>query len=196
MRAKALPVPMADGTTTAAIALTTLWLAYLRPGTLRMTRPRMLFFTSDRQWDRKGRSKIVVIALLYATAKRKVAVETMWVTVEHEGQTHVLPDWFYKASDEAFPSGLNVGEEGRALYHHFYLPRESPLYPWPAGNYTVSVWAKVAGQTEAVPLFVSPVLSLPAGMDKADVEEGFSMNWNPLSGAYELSTDRPSRFGP
>jgi hypothetical protein len=156
----------------------------------------MIFFTTDRQWDRKGRSKLVVIALLYSTAKRKVAVENMWAVVTHEGTSHVLSDWFYKERDEAFPSGLNVGEEGRALYHHFYLPRQSPLSPWPGGQYTVAVLARVSGRRKPVTLFQSPVVDLPAGLDKADQEEGFSLNWNPTREAFEVSTDRPTRFGP
>ncbi|MHB1262674.1 MAG: hypothetical protein ACYC2H_13285 [Thermoplasmatota archaeon] len=177
------------------VSLTTLWLAYLRPGTVRMTRPRMLFFTTDDQWNDAGRSKIVVIALLYATAKRKIAVETMWLTVEHEGQTHQLTDWFYKDRDEAFPSGLNVGEDGRALYHHFYLPAQTTLYPWPAGDYRLRVHARIAGSPKDHVLFETPNLRLPPGLTAKPDGRGFSFNWNPVAQAYDVA-DRPARFGP
>jgi hypothetical protein len=135
---------------------------------------------------------------LYSTAKRKIAVETLWMTVAHAGEEHVLADWFYKERDEAFPSGLNVGEDGRALYHHFYLPAHSPLYPWPPGEYHLKVHARIAGRAREITLFDSPALLLPStpGEKSPRPGEGFSFNWSPTERRYELASRVPARFGP
>lgn len=156
------------------VSLCTLWMALLRRGTVRMTRPRMLFFTSDHHWAGEGRSKIVVNASIYGTAKRRLAIETMWARVDHDGSSHRLTDWFYKETDTVFTGGLNVGEDGQSLFHHFYLPSGSTLYPWKPGQYQLTIMASVSGRHKPVLLFMSPVLELPAMREPVAPGKGFS----------------------
>lgn len=124
-----------------AVSATTAWFTLFRKGTLRMTRPTVIFFGPDGPPGKVGGLKIFLRTLLYSTAKRPHIVEGMYITLRRGESAQTFNVWVYgDEPDRLFRgSGLRVGEDGvtscsRKMEPHFSFSQENTTWkctqPW------------------------------------------------------------------
>ena len=114
-----------------ALALTTsaitLWLTFLRRGTVKMTPPRQIFLGPDGP-QHQGQPKVVLRTILFSTAKRGRFVEGMHVALFKGEAKQNFPVWVLSNEGVALGSGLFVGENGYSAHHHFLTLDENAIF--------------------------------------------------------------------
>jgi len=165
------------------ISVVTAWLTLFRRGTIKMTRPTVIFFGSDGSG---GPPKLFLRTLLYSTAKRGQLVENMFVKLHCGGATQTFNIWVYGDSSLARGSGLYISEDGITCNHHFLLPREDNTYEFVAGDYTLEVYVTLVGRSSSLLLSRTP-LSLTHSEAAAINSRiaGVYFDWEPDSMRYD-----------
>ncbi|MFZ6765569.1 hypothetical protein ACO0LM_00685 [Undibacterium sp. Di26W] len=128
------------------VSAITAWLTFFHKGRLVMTQPTTVYFGPDGpSFD--GRNKVYLRTLLYSTAKRGYALESLYLSLQRNGTKQNFNVWVCGekgALDRG--SGLFVPQEGVTLAHHFLLPDDGAIFSFLAGAYTLSVYAKGGGE--------------------------------------------------
>jgi len=173
------------------VSSVTLWLTLLRKGSLRMTRPTILFFGPD---GAEGAPKVFLRALLYSTGKRGLLIENMFVRVRRSESMQTFNVWVYGDDRLARGSGLFVGAEGVASNHHFLHPRDGTRFAFLKGEYTVEVFANIVGSVRPTQLASIP-LSLSEAHADAILKKnaGVFYDWGPDSRSYHAHVDDDQR---
>ena len=137
-----------------AVSASTMYFAWLRRGHLCMTRPSVMFFGFDPPHET---AKIFLRSLLYSTAARGQVIESMYVDLLRGDAIQTFSFWGYGDVSNITPgSGLYVGQTGVTVNHHFVLSVHRPAYEFVAGEYTVEVFARLAGK--AGPIHLSSIV--------------------------------------
>ena len=127
------------------VSTATMYFAWLRRGRLAMTKPVVVFFGYDTV--PRLTPKIFLRTLLYSTAPRGKMIESMHVKLNRGGTEQVFGFWGYGETTKLSPgSGLYVGQTGVSLNHHFVMSVHKSGYDFFAGDYTIQVFARQAGQ--------------------------------------------------
>ena len=171
----------------------TLWLSHLRRGTLKMTKPTVIFFGPDG--GERGISKLFLRTLLYSTAKRGVVLEHLYVRLRRGETQQNFNIWIYGEKDLARGSGLFIGQEGVATNHHFLLPTDIGNFDFAAGDYRLEVFGKTV-EHDRVHLLSSIEISISvaeAGQLK-ERNHGIYFDWGPDAGRYQTKIEgKPSQ---
>lgn len=163
------------------------WLTLLRRGTLKMTQPTMVFFGTDSPG---GPKKVVLRTLLYSTAKRGHIVENMFVRLQCGKAMQNFSVWHYGENSWVRGSGLRVGYEGVAHYHHFLLHDDITKWEFIGGGYTVEVFACIVNISK--PLLLSRLcFSVSNEASEAVIKKGAGIffDWEPDSQRYYSRID-------
>lgn len=158
------------------------WLTLLRRGTLKMTQPTMIFFGPDSP---HGPQKVVLRTLLYSTARRGHIVENMFVRLRYKETTQQFDYWAYGENTSVRGSGLRVGYEGVAYYHHFLLHEDVTNWKFTDGNYIIEVFAILVNVSK--PLLLSRLnltVSNKVSNILAKENVGIFFDWEPDSKQY------------
>lgn len=165
----------------------TAYLTLFRRGTIRMTRPTVVYFGPDGGSQESGRPpcKVFLRALLYATSKRGRIVEHMFVKLRRGETSQNFNIWVYGDDKLARGSGLFVGENGVACNHHFLLPMDGASFPFTAGDYEFEIHCVLVGSLQPIRL-LSVRLSLPGELaaQLAAPRSGLYFDWGPDSQQY------------
>src|ERR1044072_9371676 len=114
------------------VSLATFWLTRMRRGTIKMTRPSVIFFGKD---GGNEAAKIFLGTLLYSTADKGQYIEGMYVKLTEDGVNTTFNIWTYGEKGQLKRgSGLFVGKQGVEADHHFLLPKQRKLN-FKAGEY-------------------------------------------------------------
>jgi hypothetical protein len=184
----AKPIDLADiislviSTTSLVISGITAWLTLLRKGTVKMTRPTIIFLGHDGPI---GPPKIVLGAFLFSTVQRGQVIESMFVRLRRSETVQSFTRWVRGDAKSPQASGLYVDEEGFAGNHHFLIPAGSAQFKFLPGNYSLETYATLANGRK--PLLLSHInLSLTQNQAAA-IEEGIGVlfNWSPESTVYQ-----------
>ncbi len=133
-----------------AISSTAFWFTWLRRGRLSMTKPTIVFFGYDAV-PRERTPKIFLRTLLYSTSARGQVVETMYIKLCREGSEQIFSFWGYGETNKLTAGGgLFVGQTGIALNHHFVLSVQHAGYEFVEGEYSIQVFARVAGKSRSL----------------------------------------------
>jgi hypothetical protein len=174
-----------------ALSALTAWLTLLRKGTVRMTRPTVIFFGPDGGPPSKDLPlKVFLRTLLYSTSKRGRILESMWVCLRRGETSQNFNIWTYGEKKQlSRGSGLFVPESGVASNHHFLLPADGTSFHFLAGKYTVQVFASLVGQSRSVLLHVAHLEVSPeqAEVLKKNGNPGLYFDWGPEAGKYHAS---------
>lgn len=147
------------------VSATTMWFAWLRRGRLTMTKPTLVFFGYDEV--PRTIPKVFLRTLLYSTSPRGKMVEHMYAKLVRVETEKVFGFWGYGPESKLTAGGgLFVGQTGASLYHHFVLSVHDPGYEFVAGEYTIQVYAREAGQSAAA-LLTEFKLTLGDGLASA-----------------------------
>lgn len=166
------------------VSVLTLWLTHLRQGHLKMTRPSVIFFGADG--GHEGVSKVFLRTLLYATGKRGIVVEHLFIRLRRGETQQNFNVWVYGEKALARGSGLFVGPEGIATNHHFLAPADLENFDFNSGDYELDVFGKLVGEVSPRCLF-----STRLSIDTHEAEQlrkrrhGIYFDWGPDAGRYQ-----------
>src|SRR5215469_1720548 len=130
-----------------AVSSLTAWLTFFRKGTIKMTRPTVIFFGPDATRD-PGETplpKVYLRTLLFATSKRGRVVESMHISLLRNETSQNFNIWVYGDGKLTRGSGLFVSETGMSANHHFLTPKDGSGFQFKEGIYTLNVYAKLLG---------------------------------------------------
>ncbi len=129
------------------ISAVTAWLTLLRRGTVRMTKPTVMFFGPDGgpHNGAPAKPKVFLRSLVYSTGKRGHIIESMFVTLRRGETRQTFNIWVYDQNGLARGSGVYVGDTGVVCNHHFLLPTDGTRFEFLAGDYQVDVYAALGG---------------------------------------------------
>lgn len=75
-------VSIAIATIALFVSMMTMWLTFLRNGTIEMTQPTVIFFGPDG--GERASPKVFLRTLLYSTAQKGQLVESLYVRLRHD----------------------------------------------------------------------------------------------------------------
>ena len=190
MPAAVEPIPLALSVLSLAVSVTTAWLTLFRHGTVKMTRPTVIYLGPDksRLGDSRPPTKVYIRAMLFSTSIRGRVVESMHVSLARSETSQNFNVWVHGSthSDKLTRgSGLFVGETGVATDHHFLAPEEGKYFQLSAGHYRLTVYAKLVGDAAALVLFTQQLeitSDLAAQLGKPGT--GLYFDWGPDSSRY------------
>jgi hypothetical protein len=166
----------------------TAWLTLIKPGTVKMTQPTVIYFGPDGgppAADKSRALKVFLRTLLYATSKRGRIVESMFVRLRRGETSQNFNTWVYGDRSLTRGSGLFVPEGGVATNHHFLLPADGTTFQFLPGTYTLGVMVLLVGDHQPRLLF-STRLDLTAEHCAAlkAADRGLYFEWGPDARAY------------
>ncbi len=169
----------------------TAWLTFFRKGELKMTQPTLVFFGPDGGPPREGKNKIFLRTLLYSTAKRGQVVESLHVAMQRGESKQNFNIWVYgEKNDLKRGSGIYVPQEGVTFNHHFLLPKDGADFAFRAGNYRLTMFAKLAGARAPRELLtISLTVSDAHGIALSSPENGIYFDWGPDLQDYHAHID-------
>jgi hypothetical protein len=172
------------------ISAVTAWLTLFRKGTLRMTRPAVIFFGPDGPPSQGAEVKVFLRTLLYSTAKRAQILESMYVTLRRRESVQTFNIWVYGDTGPLVRgSGLRVSEDGLTANHHFVLPKDGTHFVFLPGEYVVEVHAVLVNAPHAL-LMSSIRLQLSQEQATAIANgSGVHFDWGPDSKSYHAHID-------
>lgn len=188
---------MADpvATTLSALALAvsgvTAWLTLFRRGTVRLTKPTVIYFGPDGGLPtRAPKPKVFLRTLLFATSKRGRVIESMHVALTRNETRQNFNIWVYGNDKLLRGSGHFVGETGVSANHHFLEPSDAS-FAFVAGTYKLELFAKLLGDTSALKL-LSQTLEVDEHSANAlrEPNTGLYFDWGPDSGRYIPHVDK------
>lgn len=174
----------------------TLWLTYFRRGTVRMTRPSVIFFGPDgsRHEGIIDRSKIFLRALLIADSKRGRVVENLFATLTRGETRQNFNIWVYGDDRLVRGSGLHVSDLGIVTNHHFLLPPENSEFRFKSGTYHLEVFGSLLGDRQPIRLFSQNLdVSEAEGSTVCSGMSGLYFDWSPQGGCYVPHLERYPR---
>lgn len=166
------------------VSCATLWLTHLRRGSLKMTRPTVVFFGPDG--NEGGISKVFLRTLLYATGKQGIVLEHLFIRLRRGETQQNFSIWVYGEKHLARGSGLFVGQDGIATNHHFLTPTDIKGFDFAAGDYELDVFGKIIGK-DATLLLSTIQLSIDAheAEQLRKPDHGIYFDWGPDAGSYQ-----------
>lgn len=182
-----------------AISGLTAWLTLLRRGTLKTTRPAVIFFGQDQPVDGEtvGKPKIFLRSLLFSTAKRGAIIESLYVTLSRNESRQSFNIWVYGEQKLVRGSGLFVPEGGFSANHHFLAPNDGHVFVFEPGRYNLSVYANVLGRRDTSLLLTQPLEINSAESEALKSGEcGLYFDWSPATGSYISHVDRKPKGKP
>lgn len=173
------------------ISLLTAWFTILRRGTVRATLPSFIAFRYDFVGKLHPQAKIMLRTLLFSTGKRGLVIESLFLRVREGERLEEFSFWGYGDKDLVRGSGLFVGENGVATYHHFNPVNSDSLFLLTPGTYDLELVAKLINKERLVSLS-RVTLNMPDGAfdPRISPDTAVYFNWSPVEKRYIESIER------
>lgn len=144
------------------ISLGTFWLAFIRRGSLQMTKPTVVFFGFDHTPN--PTAKLFIRTLLFSTATRGCVIEGMYAKIYSGNDSRIFSFWGYGETEKlTVGSGLYISQSGFSANHHFVLPAHDDLFQFQAGEYKIDIFASLVGKRKPIKL-ETIILTLSDGL--------------------------------
>ncbi len=138
-----LDLPLLISLGALAVSSWTLWATLLKRGTVKMTRPTVIYLGPDASDDKAP--KVFLRFLLYATSRRGRVLQSLYVRLRSPEATQAFPIWVYGDEKLTRGSGLFVGPQGVATNHHFLLSGRNERFQFNEGPTEIEVLAFLVG---------------------------------------------------
>ena len=154
-----------------------------------MTQPTVIYFGPDKPvLGSTAPAKVYLRTLLFSTSKRGRIVESMHVSIARSESHQNFNIWVHGSSSDGElirGSGLFVGETGVATDHHFLTPDDGNDFRFCAGNYRLTVYARLLGDTAALVLFTQQLeVTNDLAAQLGNPGAGLYFDWGPDSSRY------------
>jgi len=168
------------------ISAVTAWFTLFKPGKLLMTQPTMIFFGPDGGYFESTANKIYLRTLLYSSSIKGQALESMHVSIERGETKQNFSIWACgQKGNLSRGSGLFVTHEGVTLDHHFLLPPDGSGFRFLAGDYKLTVFAKLVNSSKPIQLFTIPlVITESQAKELKQKGAGLFFDWGPDQNKY------------
>ena len=180
------------------VSCLTLWLSYFRKGSIRMTKPSVIYLGPDgsRTGGTIDRPKIFLRALLIADSKRGRVVEHLFATLTRQETRQNFNVWVYGDDNLKRGSGLHVSDVGVVTNHHFLLPADNSEFRFRGGLYHLELFATLLGDRNPIKLLSQSITVTDAdGSSLSSHMCGLYFDWGPQGNGYVSHLDR-ARDGP
>lgn len=178
-----------------AVSVITAWLTLIKRGSVRMTKPTVVYFGPDgtRSAQEEYLPKVYIRSLLYSTSKRGRIVESMYVSLSRNESIQNFSIWVHGGTSLKRGSGLYVGENGYESDHHFLTPKDGSEYTFKVGVYRLNVFAWLVGESKRRLLFSHEFeISQAVAASLEDPRTGVYFDWGPDAGRYIPHIDKKS----
>ena len=177
-----------------SVSAVTAWLTLFRRGTVKMTRPTVIFFGADKLRSPEDRPppKVYLRALLFSTSRRGRVIESMYASLSRNETHQNFNIWVYGEREKLVRgSGLYVGETGVAVDHHFLTPGDENGFRFTEGRYRLDVYAHILGDKNRTLLFAETLeISGEIAAILKEPDAGLYFDWGPDSSRYLTHIDR------
>jgi hypothetical protein len=170
------------------VSLSTFWLTRVKKGSIKMTKPTVIFFGPDGPGEKS--QKVFMRTLLYSTADKGQYIENMYVRLRQGESSQNFTVWVYGDNENlSRGSGLFVDRTGIATNHHFLVPKDGTNYMFAAGEYQLEVFVELV---DSLPKMIySQLLRIDQSQSKRLAEDnaGMYFDWGPDSHTYHSHID-------
>jgi len=167
------------------ISSITAWLTLLRQGTVKMTRPTVIFFGPDSGKQEDQNPKVYLRTLLFCTSKRGRVIESMHVSLTRNETRQNFSVWVYGEERLARGSGLFITDTGIVANHHFLMPRDQTPFGFLEGNYRLEVFGQLLGERKSILLFAQHLnIERSVARELQEPGTGIYFDWAPDSLKY------------
>jgi hypothetical protein len=175
------------------VSLITLWLTRYRKGTIKMTRPTVIYLGPDGSGNEHN--KIFIRTLLYSTSDRGQYIENMYIKLSRGEMTQNFNIWVYGDQHNlARGSGLFVSKDGLATNHHFLLPNDSLSFTFKQADYKLEVYAELVNHKPEKIYTQALTISDAQAAALLTQEAGIYFDWAPNTQSYQSHIDqRPAK---
>jgi hypothetical protein len=175
-----------------SVSALTAWLTLLKRGTVKMTRPSVIYFGPDGGPKTDRENKVYLRTLLFSTSKRGQIVEAMYVALRRNESKQNFSIWVYGDKSLVRGSGLYVGESGVTVSHHFLPPKDAHQFKFLEGVYHIEVFAKLLGKNQTLSLFSEELVVNGTAASAMESEDcGLYFDWGPDAGRYGPHIQHP-----
>ncbi len=173
------------------VSLATFWLTRIRKGTIKMTKPTVIFFGPDG--SSADIKKIFIRTLLYSTSDRGQYIENMYIRLQRGETTQNFNIWVYGDKDLARGSGLFISKIGLASNHHFLMPKDGSTFEFRKGNYQLDIFVELV-KMKPIKIYTQPLI-IDEAQEKAliDKKAGIYFDWAPNAQTYYSHIDIGSK---
>lgn len=170
----------------------TFWLTRIKRGSVKMTKPTVIFFGPDGGGEHV--KKVFIRTLLYSSSERGQYIQNMFIRLQRGESTQNFNVWVYDNNGLVRGSGLYINQSGIACNHHFLLPKDGLAYDFKAGDYNLQLFVETVDQKPR--LIFEQKLSLTQSQQETMSSEnlGIYFDWAPNTQNYFPSLDiRPRK---
>lgn len=169
------------------ISIATFWLTRLKKGTIKMTKPTVIFLGPDGIGS--VHKKVFIRTLLYSTNEQGRYIQNMYIRLQRGETIQNFNIWVYDNNGLVRGSGLFINKSGLSCNHHFLLPRDGLKYEFLGGEYLMQVFVE--------PINHSPIKLFEHKLFVTDVQQndmqnkkaGIYFDWAPNSQDYTSHID-------
>jgi hypothetical protein len=171
------------------IALATFWLTRIKRGSVKMTKPTVIYFGPDGR-DAPS-SKIFIRTLLYSTSDKGQYIENMYIKLQRGESVQNFNIWVYRDRNDKLVrgSGLFVGKSGISSDNHFLLPKDGSSFDFKKGTYHLDIFVEL---TDRKPKHIhSQSLEIDSIQEDAlkTKKAGIYFDWAPNTQSYHSHID-------
>ena len=170
-----------------AVSSITAWLTFFRRGTVKMTKPSVIFLGPDTSSisETIPYPKVYMRMLIFSTSKRGRIIENLHVSLTRNETSQNFNIWVYGEDKLMRGSGLFVGETGVATNHHFLTPKDGSNFRFVEGIYKLEVHVKLLGNKSTTRLLSQSLeITRENAIDLQKTEAGLYFDWGPDFSCY------------
>ena len=173
------------------ISIGTFWLTQIRKGTIKMTRPTVIFFGPDG--PNEDLKKIFIRTLLYSTSEKGQYIENMYIKLTHDEREQNFNIWVYGDQQEGLSrgSGLFIGKNGLASNHHFLMSKNGSNFDFKKGDYILEVYVELVNNKNPKKIYTQKlIIDEEQEIELADKNSGIYFDWTPNMQIYQSHIDK------
>lgn len=174
------------------IASATFWLTRIEKGTIKMTKPTVIFFGPNGPGS--NLNKIFIRTLLYSTSDRGQYIENMYIKLQRGETIQNFNIWVYGDKNNlSRGSGLFVNKNGIASNHHFLMPKDGSKLEFTKGTYKLEVFVEMVDSKPKKIYTQNLIIDDAQGKALLSKRAGVYFDWAPNTQTYHSHIDEEQK---
>jgi hypothetical protein len=173
------------------VSLATFYFTRIRKGTIKMTKPTVIFFGPDGPGA--NLNKVFIRTLLYSTSDKGQYIENMYIRLQRNEATQNFNIWVYGDKNLVRGSGLFVSKHGFAANHHFLMQKDCSNFEYKKGKYQLDIFAEIVNSKPKK--IYTQLLEINSDQGKllTNKKAGIYFDWAPDTQQYSSHIDQPPK---
>ncbi len=169
------------------VSVVTFYLTRIKRGTIKMTKPTVVFFGPDSPGA--SLNKIFIRTLLYSTSDKGQYIENMYIKLRRGEVIQDFNIWVYGDQNLVRGSGLFVDKHGFTANHHFLTLKDGSDFIFKKGEYLLEVFAEIVNQKPKKIYSQKLLIDEKQGKSIASKNAGIYFDWAPNTQKYHSHID-------